>query len=49
MKWKCPKADCPPTDFAPVEVTSSGDEVRQAVCGSQCGQKYPKSTFKLVR
>jgi hypothetical protein len=48
MRWKCPKPDCPPTDFPPVEVTSSGDDVRMSVCGGECGQTYPATAFKRV-
>ncbi len=40
--------DCPPTDFPPAEVTSSDDEVPQAVCGGECGRPYPKAAFKKV-
>jgi len=49
VQYKCPKAECPPTDFRPAPVTSFGDEVRMAVCAGQCGDTYPENAFKTVQ
>jgi hypothetical protein len=48
VQYKCPDPDCEATDFAPVPVTSFGDQVPMVVCG-RCGKEYPKATVKPVR
>ncbi len=48
MRWKCPNPKCPPTDVAPVDVTSQYNEVPTSQCGGECGLAYPTSAFKRV-
>src|SRR5271166_510624 len=48
MRWKCPNPKCPPTDVAPVDVTSQYNEVPTSQCGGECGAAYPTSAFKRV-
>jgi hypothetical protein len=48
MRWKCPNPMCPPTDVAPVDVTSPYNEVPTSQCGGECGLAYPTSAFKRV-
>jgi hypothetical protein len=44
----CPSPECPPTEFEPVDVTTSEDDVATAVCGGECGKTYPRSAFQRV-
>jgi hypothetical protein len=48
MRWKCPNPECPPTDVAPVDVTSQYNEVPTSQCGGECGAAYPTSAFERV-
>jgi hypothetical protein len=45
--WSCPSPECPPTEFDPVDVTASEDDVATAVCGG-CGKTYPRSAFQRL-
>jgi len=50
VRWTCPNGDCPPTDVAPVPVSTFEDEgSRIALCGGACGQTYPLTAFKRLR
>jgi hypothetical protein len=47
-KWKCPNADCPPTDRRPSPCLAMGDDVAMSVCGGECGQEYPSADIRRV-
>lgn len=50
IQWTCPKAECPPTDFEPVPVSTFEDEgARVALCQGACGQTYPLALFKRLK
>jgi hypothetical protein len=46
--WKCPDPQCPPTEKAPVPVTSLADDEPAVICRSECAKEYPKGAIRSV-